>query len=265
MTTAKYFIQNGNLKKISELEENKPGKTIYEVIKIINEKPLFIEDHYKRMKYSFKLNNLELEMKFDELVKEISTLVKENKRKEGNIKITYNVENKEFNIFFIKHSYPTKKMYEEGVDTILYFGERENPNAKVVNNDFRSKVNEQIKSRNAFEAILVDRNGIITEGSKSNIFIIKDGILYTSKIEKVLPGVTRTEIMSMAIEMNIKVEECDFNYVGLKDVDAMFISGTSPNILPIRKVEDIKMDVNNEILRKMMEQFTKKIKEYIKK
>lgn len=265
MTTAKYFMQNGKLTKIAELEENKAGKTIYEVIKIINEKPLFIEDHYKRMKYSFELNELELEVKFDELVKQINMLVKENKRKEGNIKITYNVSDKEFDIFFIKHSYPTKKMYEEGVDTILYFGERENPNAKVINNDFRGKVNEQIAARNAFEAILVDRNGIITEGSKSNIFMIKDGVLYTSKIEKVLPGVTRTEIITMAIKMNIKVEECDFNYMGLKDVDAMFISGTSPNILPIKKVEDISLDVNNETLRKMMIKFDEKISEYIKK
>ena len=78
------------------------------------------------------------------------------------------------------------RLYTEGVKTILYYGERENPNAKIVNDNFRAKVTEEIKKSNAFEAILVDRNGLITEGSKSNIFAIKDGKLITAKAEAVL-------------------------------------------------------------------------------
>ena len=259
----KIIICNGKIEKVSDFGEDKQGKIIYEVIRIIQGKPLFIEEHYDRMKNSFKLSGVELTKSYTDLRNEINQLVKANKIKEGNIKITYSIDKDLFKIFFIPHKYPTDEMYIDGVDTILYFGERENPNAKIVNNEFRSKVNEKIKLRGAYEAILVDRNGIITEGSKSNIFIIKDDIVYTSKVEAVLPGVTRTEIMKMAKEIGVKVVEEDFNYLGINDIDSMFISGTSPKILPIRRVEEKELNVNNKILRKLMSSFNNKIKKYI--
>ena len=136
-------------------------------------------------------------------------------------------------------------------------------NAKVVNKSFRDMVNEKIAEREVFEAILINRNGIVTEGSKSNIFMIKDDALYTSKVEAVLPGVTRTEIIELAEELNIQVNEVDYNYLGLKDVDAMFISGTSPKILPIKKIEEEIIDVDNKVLRKLMRAFNEKINDYI--
>lgn len=259
----KIIINNGKIEKVSNFEEDKEGKIIYEVIRIIDGKPLFIEEHYDRMKNSFKLSGVELIKSYKELRDEINKLVKANKKKEGNIKITYCINKDLFKIFFIPHMYPTDEMYIDGVDTILYFGERENPNAKIVNNEFRSKVNEKMKLRGAYEAILVDRNGIITEGSKSNIFIIKDNILYTSKVEAVLPGVTRTEIIKMAKEMGIEVMEEDFNYLGIDDVDSMFISGTSPKILPIRRIEEKELNVNDKMLRKLISSFNNKIEKYI--
>ena len=263
-TTSKIYLENGKSKKISEFKEDTEGKIIYEVIRIIDGKPLFLEDHYARMKYSFELSEVELKITENELKKQIEKIVKESSIKEGNIKLTYCVQTDTFKLFFIKHKYPTKVMYKEGVNTILYFGERENPNAKIVNNEFRSKVNEQIKQRDAFEAILVSNNGLVTEGSKSNIFFIKDGHLYTSKVQNVLPGVTRTEIITMAIKLNIKIIEEDFNYLKVNEADAAFISGTSPKILPIKKVEDHEYDVNNELLQKLIQNFDKKIEDYIK-
>ena len=262
-SNSKVFIEYGIVKKIGEFIEDKEGKIINEVLRIIEGKPLFLEDHYKRMKNSYKLSGVELKETYDELKKQILTLVKESKVKEGNIKITYSVENKRLKIFFIDHKYPTEEMYKNGVDTILYFGERENPNAKVVNKSFRDMVNEKIAEREVFEAILINRNGIVTEGSKSNIFMIKDDQLYTSKVEAVLPGVTRTEIIELAEELNIQVNEVDYNYLGLKDVDAMFISGTSPKILPIKKIEEEIIDVDNKVLRKLMRAFNEKINDYI--
>lgn len=263
-TTSKVYLENGESKKISEFKEDTEGKIIYEVIRIIDGKPLFMEDHYARMKYSFELSEVELKLTEKELKMQIAKLVKESGIQEGNIKLTYCVQTDTFKIFFIKHKYPTKAMYKDGVDTILFFGERENPNAKIVNNEFRSKVNKQIEQREAFEAILVSNNGLVTEGSKSNIFFIKDGYLYTSKVQNVLPGVTRTEIITMAIKLNVKIIEEDFNYLKVNEADAAFISGTSPKILPIKKVEDHEYDVNNELLRKLMKNFDEKIENYIK-
>ena len=132
-------------------------KIIYEVLRVINGKPIFLENHLKRMKNSFELINEEFGLTYEELSMKINDLIKTEKKYEGNIKITYGVHEKILRIFFIEYSYPSDEMYGDGVETILYFGERENPNAKIVNENFREKINSEIKDKNAYEAILVDK------------------------------------------------------------------------------------------------------------
>ncbi|NFI56268.1 aminotransferase class IV [Clostridium botulinum] len=260
----KFFIENSNIKEINQLENIKvPGKVIYEVLRIIHGKPLFLENHLLRMENSFKLINIDQCLDNLKIRNDIENLVRENEKLEGNIKLTYNVNEKVMRIFFINHSYPNEEMYKNGVKTILYFGERENPNAKIVNLNFREKVNIKIKENNAYEAILVDRNGYITEGSKSNIFMVKENVLLTSPIKTVLPGVTRSEIINIAIENGIKVEEVSYKYSDIEKLDGMFISGTSPKILPINQVDSIKMN-SNEIINKLIKCYNNKIIDYIK-
>lgn len=260
----KYYIKDNKVEDVKIFKENE-GKIVYEVIRITKGKPLFYERHYNRMLNSLKLNKCDYSITSEELKKLIKELTTKNKITTGNIKITYNMDSKELKLFVIKHKYPTLKMYSEGVPTILYFGERENPNAKVINNSFRGKVNEVIEKREVFEAILVNNEGYITEGSKSNIFLIKDNKLYTSKVETVLPGVTRTEIIEMAKENDIEVIETNIKYLDLPQYEAMFISGTSPHILPINKVEEQEYDTKNELLRKLMNLFNKRVSNYIGK
>lgn len=260
----KFFIENSNIKEINQLENIKvSGKVIYEVLRIIHGKPLFLENHLLRMENSFKLINIDQCLDNFKIRNDIENLVRENEKLEGNIKLTYNVNEKVMRIFFINHSYPNEEMYKNGVKTILYFGERENPNAKIVNLNFREKVNIKIKENNAYEAILVDRNGYITEGSKSNIFMVKENVLLTSPIKTVLPGVTRGEIINIAIENGIKVEEVSYKYSDIEKLDGMFISGTSPKILPINQVDSIKMN-SNEIINKLIKCYNNKIIDYIK-
>ncbi|NFR86516.1 MULTISPECIES: aminotransferase class IV [unclassified Clostridium] len=260
----KFFIENSNIKEINQLENIKvPGKVIYEVLRIIHGKPLFLENHLLRMENSFKLINIDQCLDNFKIRNDIENLVRENEKLEGNIKLTYNVNEKVMRIFFINHSYPNEEMYKNGVKTILYFGERENPNAKIVNLNFREKVNIKIKENNAYEAILVDRNGYITEGSKSNIFMVKENVLLTSPIKTVLPGVTRGEIINIAIENGIKVEEVSYKYSDIEKLDGMFISGTSPKILPINQVDSIKMN-SNKIINKLIKCYNNKIIDYIK-
>ena len=191
-------------------------------------------------------------------------LIKNENKFEGNIKITYEVYEKILKIFFIEHSYPSSEMYENGVKTILYFGERENPNAKIVNENFREKVNKEIKDKNVYEAILVDKNGYITEGSKSNIFMIKDNKLLTSPVKAVLPGVTRGEIINLAEKLEIEIKEVEYKYSDIDKLDGMFISGTSPKVLPIKSVNNINLDPNNSIIRKLMLEYDNEINIYIK-
>ncbi|MBE6062452.1 MAG: aminotransferase class IV [Clostridium butyricum] len=239
-------------------------KVIYEVLRVIDGKPLFLESHIERMENSFRLINESFTLKPEDICAKINKLIKSENKNIGNIKMTYKVNEKKFDVFFIEHFYPTEDMYENGVKTILYFGERENPNAKIVNDDFRAKVNKEIQKHNVFEAILIDRNGFITEGSKSNIFMVKGNKLLTSETKAVLPGVTRGEIIEIAKECGIEVEEVKYNYKDIDKLDGMFISGTSPKVLPINSVDDLNINPKNEIVLKIMNEYDRKIKKYIK-
>ncbi|BCZ48650.1 branched-chain amino acid aminotransferase [Clostridium gelidum] len=239
-------------------------KIIYEVLRVINGKSIFLENHLSRMKNSFELINEKFTLTYEEISRKIDDLIKSENKVEGNIKITYGVHEKILKIFFIKHSYPSNEMYDTGVKTILYFGERNNPNAKIVDDNFREKVNSEIKEKNVYEAILVNQNGYITEGSKSNIFMVKDNELLTSPINEVLPGVTRGKIIKIAEKLGIKVKEVEYKYSDIDKLDGMFISGTSPNILPIKSVNNINLDSNNDIIRKLAIEYDNDISQYLK-
>ena len=239
-------------------------KVIYEVLRVIDGKPIFLEAHIKRMKNSFKLVDREFPLRIDDIYSKIDELIKKEKKTIGNIKLTYGLDTKKLEIFFIKHSYPSEELYERGVKTILYFGERSNPNAKIVNDDFRSKVNEEIRKNDAYEAILVDRNGYITEGSKSNIFMIKEGKLITSPAKAVLPGVTRGKIIDIAHSIGITVIEKEYSFKEIDKLEGMFISGTSPKVLPINQVDLVKLNPNNTIIRTIMDEYNNEILNYVK-
>lgn len=258
----KFFIEDGHLDSTKNFndEKNSEDKIIYEVVRIINGEPLFLNSHLKRMEKSFELMGKGFSYEHKKIEEYLQRVICSNDRKDGNLKITFNINEDVMKVFYIKHSYPTEEMYKNGVGVILYHGERNNPNAKVIDMEFRSKVKNEIESKNVFEAILVDKNENITEGSKSNIFVIKGKKIISSKVEDVLPGVTRSEIIKICENEKIEFEECNIKYTELGEVDAMFISGTSPGILPISKVENIVMDVNNEIMRKLMKLYNDSVK-----
>lgn len=261
----KYYLEDGHIEELSNYTKDTEEKEriIYEVFRVASGVPLFYEDHIKRLESSFKLTNKVFSYNYDKIKEYILKLIKANDIKFGNIKLTFDIKTDTMKIISIKHSYPTEEMYENGVNTIFYHGERTNPNAKIIDTNFRSRVTEEINKNSAFEAILVNNDGYITEGSKSNIFMIKDGILYTSPLEDVLPGVTRGRIINVAKNSNIKFEEKKVNYQDIEKYDAVFISGTSPNILPIAKINDKEFDVNNKTMRNLMRNFNEDINNYI--
>lgn len=269
---SKFFIRNSEVLKSEDFEESivSTGTSLYEVIRVIDKVPLFLEKHLERLKNSAQIVNLKLWMDLNEVKEKLLELIKINQIEEGNVKIIFNYNNSEEHIkhtfltYFIKHHYPSKEQYENGVPTILCFKERSNPNAKIINNELRKIADEKIKRSGAYEAILVDRNNNITEGSRSNIFMVKEDTVLTAPLTDVLPGITRQIIIEICRSENIKIEEQKVNYKDLRGLDALFITGTSPKVLPINKVEDILFNSsNNNIVQRIMKAYNKIIGNYI--
>lgn len=260
-----YYVINGNVENSRNFSEEKViGKTnIYEVIRIIDGVPLFLEAHLNRMKKTFELMNISDKLNIDSIKNTIDKLLISNDKAIGNIKIIYALEKNTLSAYYIKHVYPNEELYREGVKTILFYGERKNPNAKIIDNNFRKKVNKDIKENEAYEAILVDNKRQITEGSRSNIFMIKDDYVITSPVESVLPGVTRGKIINVCNKLNIEVKEEYLKDSDLKNIDGLFISGTSPKVLPISKIDNYEYKSNsNDIILSIMKAYNCEVEEY---
>lgn len=272
-----FFIYDGEILKNIDFNETmvSNGKSIYEVIRVIDGVPLFLDKHLERLMNSVKISNLILMLSISDIKKNVLKLIEINNVSTGNIKIVFNYikdDKSKFLAYFINHNYPTKEQYENGVTAILFNGERNNPNAKVMNLDLRSIVDKEIKDKNAFEAILIDREGYVTEGSKSNIFLVKGDIVITAPLEKVLPGITRESIIEVCISLGIEVQEQKVNFEDLLSMKGIFITGTSPKILPVSmitpgehfNIPEVCFDTKNRIILSIMKAYDEKIFNYIK-
>jgi branched-chain amino acid aminotransferase len=139
-------------------------------------------------------------------------------------------------------SYMDPEAKKNGISVIKSpFQQYDNPlysNNKIIGTYVNSimAVNDAI-SKGAEEAILLDKNGYISEGSGENLFIVKNSILITPTTDYCLNGITRQSVMSIAKNLNYSVEERNLTFDELLAADEAFYSGTAVEITPIRSVD----------------------------
>ncbi len=87
------------------------------------------------------------------------------------------------------------------------------------------------------EALILDTNGLVSEGTGQNIFIVRDGVLMTPPLPSVLEGITRKSIIEMARKAKIEVRETNFTRDEVYIADEAFFTGTAAEVTPIREVD----------------------------
>jgi branched-chain amino acid aminotransferase len=241
--------------------------TSYEVIRIINRKPLFLSDHFARFENTLASvdNNIKVEnIQFGNMLYKCIT---DNNIENGNIKVEaiYDSDSKtlEYICHEIPHHYPTDEQYKNGVPTLTFAYERQNPHNKIWNQNLRDTVDKFIADNNIFEAVYVNSHNKITEGTRSNIFFIYGDKLVSAQEKDILKGVTRKYIIDTAKRNGFVYEEKDIDLSEISSFDAAFISGTSPKILPISSINEVKYNVDNEKLRMLMQKFNEVINQNI--
>ncbi len=247
-----YFIYNGDLQP-SELFDNTlvyEGESVYEVIRMMKGLPVFFRDHIKRLETSTRVQNKLMLISAEQIRKDIIKLSENEKIKDANLKIIFNYNGFNFNylIYFIEPVYPTAEQYRKGVKGILFNAERKDPEAKVINHKLRSEIFHKLIIESAYEALLVNKNFCITEGSRSNIFFIRENKIFTAPDNCVLSGITRKHILEICEETGLNVEfEC-VKADKLRDYETVFMSGTSPVVLPFRLIDNTVFNVKHPYL-----------------
>lgn len=239
------------------------GLSIYEVIRIFKGKPIFLRDNLLRLDNSLKKSNIDICVEDLNLPDKLQDFIRLENMTEGNLKyvLHFTSGKPDEYIFQIPHIYPTSKDYQQGVPTLTYAAMRENPGVKYINTDLRTRTNRLIKEKQVYEVLLVDKEGYITEGSRSNVFFIEDNVIYTAPLEYVLPGTSRKRIFDICNQYRLPIVEKRIPVSELTRYNAAFLSGTSPLILPINRIDEFRFDPQLPVLQELMQYYFRLLEE----
>ena len=143
-------------------------------------------------------------------------------------------------------SYMDPEAREKGIKVKLstYKRQVKNPvsNAKVNGNYVHSIVALTEALEDGFdEALMLDADGYVAEGSGENFFIVKDGKLYSPFLDSCLDGITRKTIIDLAMELKIPFQEKKITVEDVFDADESFFSGTAAEVVPINSLDNQKI------------------------
>lgn len=251
-----YSIVDGAIQvseHIKETEPNQEATLVYEVIRLIDGVPLFFEEHYARMQASVQavlastygsesdhgVSETPGLIEESALLDQIQSLAKANGLTHCNVKFIDEIVHGHQSItgYISKSYYPSLEEYQTGVPTGLLYLERENPNLKILVQAYKDKVNHLKAEQGYYEVLLVDRQDYLTEGSASNLFFVIDQKIWTAPGHTVLKGITRSHVIEACQNAGFEVVE---ELVSVKDLDqiqGLFLSGTSPKVLPISSID----------------------------
>ena len=111
--------------------------------------------------------------------------------------------------------------------------------AKACGNYINSIMALQEAARDGYdEALLLDNDGMVAEGSGENIFIVRKGVVYTPELTSALEGITRETVMSLAAEEDIEIVEKRITRDEVYIADEAFFTGTAAEVTPIRELDN---------------------------
>jgi D-alanine transaminase len=225
------------------------GDGVYELIPVFNKKVFLLDEHLKRLKNSLNLIQMNEIKGLDKI---INTLIKKNIKNTFYIylHITRGVqssrnhiysENIDSTILLMCEDYPafSENLIKKGFQATIQDDFRwMKSNIKSISLLGNVLLKNHASSNGCYETLLV-RNKRLTEGSTSNVFIVKDEIIYTPKLSnELLPGVTRGLLIKLLNQNNLKVIESDIYQSDLINADEVWCSSSTNAVVPIVKVDD---------------------------
>lgn len=226
------------------------GDGIYEVIRVYNKKMFMSEDHFKRLERSARELYLKLPYSIDQLESHLTDLIETNNLVDGIVylQVTRGVAPRQHQLPQQGNSILTAYTKElsrpihnlkSGIRCVLTEDIRWlRCDIKSLNLLGNVLAKQKAVDANCNEAIL-HRGDIITEGSSTNVFGIKDGALYTHPLNNyILPGITRIRTLDLATELNIPIIEESMTVKSLLSMEEVFVTSTTVEVMPVIQIND---------------------------
>jgi len=254
------------------------GDGVFEGIRSYNGRVFRLDEHLQRLYDSAKVIRLTIPLSPEEMKEKILETLRRNGLRDAYIRVVVTRGPgdlgldpdkccKEGFVFIItdKIVLYDDEYYKNGLSVITVPTRRNvpealNPRIKSLNylNNIMAKI--EAKNSNVIEAIMLNSDGYVVECTGDNIFIVKNGALYTPPTYiGALEGITRDAVMELARNMGIKVEERIFNRYEVFVADECFLTGTAAEIIPVVKVDGriIGDGRPGNITKKLTEEFRK--------
>lgn len=203
---------------------------LYETFRTLDFKPVFLQPHLDRLFSSANRIGLNIEFTQSDILNMLSKVIRDFQDPNQRVRILA-VPNKL--IVYTSYLNLDPSIYN-GVSAITYKASREHPEIKTT--DYHACLTAWKAAVNAgcFEAILMDGSGILYEGSRSNLFWVKDAKLFTRK-EDVLPGTTRQIIINYS---SVSIQYKILNSMDLSNIDEFFLTNSGSGIIPVTSINN---------------------------
>ena len=233
---------------------------IYEVIRYQDGVGLFLEDHIERLTASLRNSFLTCDLTVDE----INRYYEERKNMlPSPVNMRIDVREGGYEIHFRPPIMVTQNMYREGVRVKTVSVIRKNPNIKSDTGSYYAQMAQSYEKEGYFEYLLYD-NGIIKEGTRSNFFAVKDGIVYTQDNQNVLMGITRKKIIDILKSLQVTISYEDVFLDNIQEFDGFFLSGTSIGVMPVKQIDQLSFDsTQNQLIKSLIMEYNECVKQYI--
>jgi branched-chain amino acid aminotransferase len=249
---ANFVIKNGGLIPKEDANISVYNKAlffdfcVYSNIKVIQGKMFLPKLEIEKLFESAQAIKLEHNYELDEVVGWADKLVKQNNLTDALIRILLvgaeQGSEPQLFMFAVGLTFYPDKFYRDGVKLITFKGERYFPTAKNKSLLMSYYAYQQAVEQNALDALLIDRDTNIREGTRSSFFVIKNNILIVPPKEKTLEGITKKIILDIAFKI-MKVKEEDISLNELSEYDECFISATTMKIMPVSQIDEIGFEV----------------------
>ena len=227
------------------------GFGVFDLVRTYNGKPFFLKEHIERLHHSAAEIGLHVPWSHSELNTIVLDTLAKNNYPESNIRIVvtggsspdFTTPQDKPRLLVLVSPLPKlpETWYANGVKLITRVTDRFKPGVKSINYIPATVALEEARQKGAIEALYLDREGYVLEGTTSNIFIFKEKILITPGRD-ILSGITRKVVLDVAAA-HLEVQIRDISRQELLGADEVFITGTNKGVVPVVRVDDA--DIGN--------------------
>ncbi|PEM64824.1 aminodeoxychorismate lyase [Bacillus pseudomycoides] len=229
------------------------GLGVFETFRIYNGHPFLLDDHYERLMDALSVLQFEWKMTKDDVLRILQELLVRNGLEHAYVRFNVSAGIGEIGlqtglyeepsvIVFIKPlAVPGKAVEKEGV---ILNQKRNTPEGtfRLKSHHYLNNILGKREIGNVVnkEGIFLTEAGYVAEGIVSNLFFVKEGVLYTPSLETgILNGITRAFIIRIAEVLGVRVEEGLFTQKELLSANEVFVTNSIQEIVPLNQIEEV--------------------------